>query len=158
MYYKISCLRGINAFLIVFVSLQIISCTGSSKFTADKLLIEMEKTSCYGQCPVYTVKIDGDGNGLFKGVENTDYVGLFTFRISTDELSRLISSFEEVGFYDLEDRYYKNVTDLPTVYLTYRKEGKEKRIMDYYGAPQALKSLEKKIQSLVLSKKMKKVE
>ena len=158
MYNKLSCLRGINAFLIVLVSLLIISCAGSSKFTGDKLLMEMEQTPCYGQCPVYPIQIDENGNGLFRGLENTEHLGLYTFRIPADELTRLISSFEQAGFFDLEDRYYKNVTDLPTVYLTYRKDGKEKKIMDYYGAPQELKSLEKQIESLVLSQKMKKVE
>ena len=118
----------------------------------------MEKTPCYGFCPVYTLKIDQRGKGLFKGVENTDYVGLFSFRLSAGEMDDLRNSFEEAGFFGLENEYYKNVTDLPTIYVTYRNGGKEKKIMDYYGAPQELKNLERKIEALVLSRKMKRIE
>ena len=150
--------RSINGFLILIVSLQLISCTGSSKFSEDQVIIEMEKTPCYGFCPVYTLKIDQAGNGIFNGVENTDRVGLYTFRLKKEEIADLEAAFLDAGFFELKNRYYQHVTDLPTIYLRFRFEGREKRIMDYYGAPQVLKDLEKRIETLVLSKKMKKIE
>ena len=115
----------------------------------------MEKTPCYGHCPVYTIKIDHKGNGLFRGVENTENLGLYSFSLTGDELIRLKSSFDRIGFFNLEDRYFEHVTDLPTVYITYRSGGNEKKIMDYYGAPQDLKNLEAQIESSVFSAKMK---
>ena len=157
--FKISSeLRGINGFLIVFVFAQLISCTGSYKFTEENRLIEMEKTPCYGQCPVFTIKIDHRGNGLFKGVENTVHLGLYSFSLHKDEMTQLRSMFDSIGFFNLEDRYFSYVSDLPTVYISYISEGREKKIMDYYGAPQDLKDLEKQIESMVLSKKMKKIK
>lgn len=153
-----SSIRSINGFLIIIVSAHLISCTGSSRFSEDQLIIEMEKTPCYGYCPVYNLKIDQAGNGIFKGVENTGHVGLFTFRLKKDEIADLHSAFGQAGFFELKNRYYQNVTDLPTIYLSYRFEGREKKIMDYYGAPRELKNLEKQIEALVLSKKMKKIE
>ncbi len=118
----------------------------------------MKKTPCYGYCPVYTIQIDSNGNGRFQGVENTELIGLYAFRITTKEIKQLKSLFEQAGFFSLKNRYHEYVTDLPTVYLTYRREGMEKKIMDYYGAPQELKDLEKQVESLVLSKKMKKIK
>ncbi|MCK4750259.1 MAG: hypothetical protein KAT15_24550, partial [Bacteroidales bacterium] len=150
--------RGINEFLIVFVFAQLISCTGSRNFTGENILIEMEKTPCYGQCPVYSIQIDQMGNGLFKGVENTELVGLYSFHLHDDELIHLKSMFEGIGFFTLEDRYFEYVSDLPTTYITYRSGGKEKKIMDYYGAPKELNNLEKQIETLVLTKKMKKID
>jgi hypothetical protein len=158
MYKKHSCIKGINGFLIFFVLAQLISCVVSSRFSEDNPIIEMEKTPCYGYCPVYTLKIDQTGKGIFEGVENTNFVGLFTFRLRKEEIAGLRSAFEQAGFFELKDRYYKNVTDLPTIYLSYKFEGREKKIMDYYGAPQELKDLEERIEALVLSKKMKKIE
>ena len=158
MYNKNSSNRGINAFLIVFGTLLIASCAGSSKFSKDNITIEMEKTSCYGSCPVYTLQIDRNGNGRFSGVENTEYIGLYSFRISDEEHLQLKQAFENVGFFDLKDKYYDNVTDLPTIYVTYRDDGRKKKIMDYYGAPPELKDLEKQIESLVLPGKMKKIK
>ena len=149
--------RSINVFLIFLVWTLLLSCSGSSKIAGGKVIIEMEKTACYGQCPVYTVKIDESGSGLFIGVENTKRLGLYSFQLKPDELSGLIASFEEIRFFELEDRYYDHVTDLPTTYLTYRDDNREKRIMDYYGAPKSLKDLERLIADLVLSKRMKRV-
>ena len=149
--------RSINAFLIVFLSALLVSCSGSSKITEDKLMIEMEKTPCYGQCPVYTIKIDENGHGFFIGIENTEHLGLFSFRLRTEELEALRSSFEAIRFFELEDRYFDYIMDLPTTYVTYRTGSREKKIMDYYGAPGELKDLEKQISTLVLSKKMKRV-
>jgi hypothetical protein len=147
--------KSINGFLLFFVFIQLFSCTGSRIFNADDLLLEMEKTACYGQCPVYTIQVDSRGNGLFNGVENTQYTGIYAFRLGKNELEQLRSSFEKAGFFGLEDKYFEFVSDLPTTYLTYRQEGRTKKIMDYYGAPRKLKDLEKYIESLVLSRKMR---
>jgi hypothetical protein len=149
--------RSINAILIVFVWTQLISCSGTSRMAMEEIIIEMEKTACYGQCPVYTVKIDESGRGLFIGVENTAHLGLFSFRLRKEELNGLIASFERIRFFELKDRYYDYVTDPPTTYLTFRNGSREKKVMDYYGAPQELKDLEKSIADLVLSKRMRKV-
>jgi hypothetical protein len=149
--------RSINAILIVFVWTQLISCSGTSRLAMAEIIIEMEKTACYGQCPVYTVKIDESGRGLFIGVENTAHLGLFSFRLRKEELNGLIASFERIRFFELKDRYYDYITDLPTTYLTFRNGSREKKVMDYYGAPKELKDLEKSIADLVLSKRMRKV-
>jgi hypothetical protein len=149
--------RSINAILIVFVWTQLISCSGTSRMAMEEIIIEMEKTACYGQCPVYTVKIDESGRGLFIGVENTAHLGLFSFRLRKEELNGLIASFERIRFFELKDRYYDYITDLPTTYLTFRNGSREKKVMDYYGAPKELKDLEKSIADLVLSKRMRKV-
>ena len=150
-------INGINAYLIVFVFLYMFSCTGTTKISDDQLLIRMEKTPCYGACPVYTLTIDQKGNGLFEGVENTEHVGQYPFRLSKKQLQQLKASFIEAGFFKMEDKYDAFVSDLPTVFLTYHSKGKKKKIMDYYGAPQELKDLEKQIEALVLTRKMRKI-
>jgi hypothetical protein len=121
------------------------------------LIIEMSKTPCFGQCPVYSIKIDRKGKGLYEGIENTEKKGMYMFSISGEALERLITSFLEIEFFQLEDEYYKPVSDLPTTYLSFRHNGAYKMIMDYAGAPPQLKSLEQEIESLVLSSEMKKV-
>ena len=151
-------LKVINAYLIVFVFLNMLSCTGTTKISDDQLLIKMEKTACYGSCPVYTIMIDQKGNALFEGVENTEHIGLYSFRLNKKQLELLRSYFSQAGFFDMEDKYHAFVTDLPTIYVTYHSDGKKKKIMDYYGAPQELKDLEKQIESMVLPMKMKKIK
>ena len=146
-----------NGFLIILVSGLLLNCAGTYILTNEDLIIEMEKTPCYGQCPVYTIKIDKNGKGLFEGVENTEKTGTFRFSLSGEELERLVTSFREIRFFEMEDEYYRPVSDLPTTYLSHYADGAQKKIKDYAGAPPELKSLEQEIETLVLSRKMKKV-
>ena len=158
MFYKNQIRNIFNGFLILLISSLLSGCAGSYRLSESSLMIEMEKTPCYGYCPVYTIKIGKNGKGLYEGIENTDNVGVFRFKLSKDELAGLIQSFENIHFFELEDRYYKLMSDLPTTWVTYQASGKKKKIMDYYGAPQELRDLEKEIESLVLSRKLKEVK
>jgi hypothetical protein len=149
--------RLFNGLLIILLPLLFLKCSGTRMLNEQDLMIEMSKTPCFGQCPVYSIKIDKKGKGLFEGIENTEKKGIYRFSISGPELERLITSFLEVEFFQFEDEYYEPVSDLPTTYIGFRYNGNYKRIMDYAGAPSELKTLEQEIESLVLSRKMKKV-
>ena len=117
----------------------------------------MEKTPCYGYCPVYKLRIDQNGHGVFNGIENTDPIGRYSFRLNSQEMAMIIALFENSGFFELEDRYYKNVTDLPTTYIEYRSGERSKKITDYYGAPEKLRDLEDQLEKIVLGQKMKEI-
>jgi len=123
----------------------------------EDVLIELKRTACYGSCPVYTIKIDKNGKGLFEGVENVEKIGRFRFSLSQDELMEIEIAFQEVDFFQLKKIYDAQVSDLPTTYISYNKDGNRKKIMDYYGAPEKLRTLENNIETLVLTKKMKKI-
>ena len=143
--------------LMILVSFLFYTCSGPRTITDVDLLIELKRTPCYGSCPVYTLKIDKNGKGLFDGVENVEKIGSFSFSLSYDELVELDNAFLQVDFYQLRNIYDAQVSDLPTTYITYNKDGNRKKIMDYYGAPEELRTLENRIQTLVFSKKMRKI-
>lgn len=144
-----------NGLLVLSITSVLTACTGSYPLTDDEIVIELQRTPCYGSCPVHTIKIGKNGKGLYEGVRNSEYTGTYRFRLTTEEMARLERSFENTGFFDLEDRYYRHVSDLPTTWITFRSGGRSKKIMDYYGAPEKLKNLEKEIENLVFSKRMK---
>ena len=146
-----------NGLLIILLTALFLNCAGTRMLNEEDLIIEMSKTPCFGQCPVYSIKIDKKGKGLFVGTENIQKKGMYMFSISGEDIERLITSFLEIEFFELEDEYYKPVSDLPTTYLSFCYNGAYKKIMDYTGAPPELKMLEQEIETLVLSRKMKKV-
>lgn len=157
MFDKLLAGKRFNGILMIFVPFLIYSCSGPKTISSENVLIELKRTACYGSCPVYTLKIDKNGKGLFEGVENVDKIGRFSFSLSQDELTELENTFQQVNFYQLEKIYDGEVSDLPTTYITYNKDGHRKKIMDYYGAPEKLRNLENSIETLVLSKKMKRI-
>ena len=158
MFDKLLAGKCFNAILMILISFLIYSCSVPKTITEEDLLIEMKRTPCYGSCPVYTLKIDKKGKGLFEGVKNVEKIGRFSFSLSQDELMELENAFQQVDFYKLKDIYDAQVSDLPTTYISYNKDGHRKKIMDYYGAPEQLRGLENSIEALVLSKKMKKIK
>lgn len=157
MFDKLLAGKCFNAILMVLVSLLLFSCSGPKTIAEEDLLIEMKRTPCYGNCPVYTLKIDKNGKGLFEGVENVEKIGKFSFSLRHDELQELEKTFRQINFYQLKNIYEASVSDLPTTYISYHKDGRRKKIMDYYGAPEELRTLENNIETLVLSKKMKEI-
>ena len=146
-----------NAILWILVCCLFYYCSGPRIISDEDVLIGLKRTACYGYCPVYTIKIDKNGKGLFEGVENVEKIGRFRFLLSQDELMEIEIAFQEVDFFQLKKIYDAQVSDLPTTYISYNKDGNRKKIMDYYGAPEKLRTLENNIETLVLTKKMKKI-
>ena len=158
MFDKLLAGKCFNAILMILVSFFIYSCSGPKTITEEDLLIEQKRTPCYGSCKVYTLRIDKNGKGLFEGIENVDNIGRFSFSLKQDELVEIENAFLQVDFYQLKNIYDAQVSDLPTTYITYNKDGRRKKIMDYYGSPEELRTLENRIETLVLAKRMRKIK
>ena len=142
--------------LLIFLSILIITSCKTSKKTVDAaptqevyLSISMKKTACYGTCPVYEIQIYSDLSVKLKADQHLDKTGTFESKISGKRLDQIKAMFLEADFFSFKDQYTKKVTDLPTTYLYFNDSGKEKRVMDYYGAPESLKSLENEVASLL---------
>lgn len=117
-------------------------------------IIKLERTACFGECPVYEVTIDGRGNVTYVGRKFVRIEGRRTARIPVARVAALLDMANEIGFFDLRDKYrtVRNpdgsetfVTDLPTTIVTITRAGATKRVEDYYGAPDSLHDLELEI-------------
>ena len=122
------------------------------------LLISMKKTACYGSCPVYEIQIFSDLTVILNGERYLDKVGNFFSTLPEKRLEELRSRFIEADFFSFQDKYTERITDLPTTYVYFNDSGNEKKVMDYSGAPDALKNIENDIASLLDELKWSKVE
>ena len=144
-------------FLFCFIlSIFILSSCKTSKKSIDAsssimepLVISMKKTACYGTCPVSDLQIYGDLTVNLKAERHLDKIGNFQASISEQRFEEIKTMFRAAEFFSLEDKYSESITDLPTTYVHFADSGKEKRIMDYYGAPKALKELESELSLLL---------
>lgn len=114
-------------------------------------IVMMQKTPCYGPCPVYILKIYPSGWATLDATQHLKLEGTYTQKLSDKYLKRLEADFEQAKFFELQDTYTTNLSDLPTTYLTYRQGGRSKTVMDYYGAPERLKQLEAHLEALVMA-------
>ena len=134
---KYMILRSILIVLVVFM----IGCAGQKKQSA-KMIVEMSKSACMGPCPVYSIQIYDDGLVKLEGEKHIEQIGQFKAYLSEEQLVELKQRFVEVDIFNLQDVYTKKVMDLPTTKITYVEGERSKKITDYYGAPEELKSLE----------------
>ena len=145
--YSISYVFNLCLCILLYVPFH--SCSVQSRFTDQDVIIELERTRCMGTCPVYHIKINSSGMVLYEGKEHTDRTGLYRACLPDTVLSEMIIRFMDINFFQLRDVYIRNVSDLPTTYITFRYEGGHKRIMDYYDAPPELRELEEFIDRCV---------
>ena len=116
----------------------------SRKAEVGKIIkvVSIRKTACFGTCPEYECTIYSNRSAVFKGKNYVPFKGQKEFVLTEDDFVDIKDRLETIGFFDLEDRYFKDVSDLPTTYLYFNNYTQEKMIMNYYGAPEKLREAE----------------
>ncbi len=112
--------------------------TNKISYKSDQIIATLEKTACFGVCPVFNAVVYGDGKVVYKGAQNVTNIGLFEGKVSMDKLHELVSKAKEIDYATLENKYDGPVTDLPSTTSSVFIDGKTKSIMARYNAPQKL--------------------
>ena len=118
--------------------------------------VTLERTPCFGTCPVYTVAISRSGEVTFDGKRHVrpgrpgdgdDTAG--------ERVDSLLAELEAAGYFELADAYVMDApacgmyaTDLPTVITSAVRDGETKTIRHDRGcsaAPSELSQLEQRI-------------
>ncbi len=141
-------IRGVVGVLVA--TLMMISCTPVSAPAQEPgVEISLQRTACYGFCPVYRVTIRGDGTVHYVGERFVNVVGERSGAIPRAEVDRLLRRFDDIGFAALREEYRGQMTDLPTTIVTLTRNGQSKRVVDYGGVsagmPRAMRALEDEI-------------
>lgn len=155
---KFSLLSVFLLFVFCFNSFAQPNYDKSAPAVPDSLLFSYEKTSCRGFCPAYKMQIYKSGYAEFMGLRNSKKSGKHKMFIKKKELSKLMKKFETFDFLKMENEYTSMTTDLPSTIIIYKKESKVKRVVDYDGAPENLKKLERDIERVVDSESWSKIE
>jgi hypothetical protein len=95
--------------------------------------VTLQRTACYGVCPVYVVTIHGDGHVEYIGENYVDIPGPQETEIQPDKLQALLRTAERIHFFDLKEKYFEDCTDQPTSIITLKLDGKSKVVSNYYG-------------------------
>jgi hypothetical protein len=116
------------------------------------MVVSLERGVCFGACPVYTVKIHGDGKVVYDGQGFVKTRGHKEATIGADKVKELAAFIEKVGYFSLNDMYTnQDVTDNPSAITSVTLGDKSKGIDHYYGdrsAPTKLTLLEAKIDEI----------
>ena len=111
--------------------------------------ITLERTACYGTCPIYTISISGDGSVTYRGEQFVKTIGVQKYNISAGDVEELVALIYQKSFFSLRDRYEIGATDMPTVITTVRVGDQIKSVENYGRAgPAQLHEIEQKIDEL----------
>jgi len=123
--------------------------------------ITLERTACFGSCPVYVISLSRGGEVRYEGKAHVRRTGVATGRIPRKQVDALLTELDQAGYFNFADEYSPSraacgraATDLPTVITSVTLPGRTKRVTHYYGcsnAPGALTVLEQKIDNAVSS-------
>jgi hypothetical protein len=119
------------------------------------VIISLQRTACYGTCPVYLLNVYSNGNVVYEGSEYVRITGKIESTISQEKVSQLVSEFDKADYFSLSDTYTNYLmTDGSTVTTSISIGGKTKTIQHYRGdtgAPKQLSELEDSIDEIVNS-------
>ena len=101
--------------------------------------ITLERTSCFGRCPAYRVRLDSTGKITFTGL-NQWADSADTGSVGPSAVEQLFSAFEHAHFFALDASYFpgapkciKAGTDHPWLMLTAVVRGQAKTVRYYTG-------------------------
>ena len=120
----------------------ILSCSSFNNFYPEPTpLITMKRTPCYGECPQYMISIYESGVVIYNGVRFVPRTGCFQSNISTKNINYIKLILDEIQFFDLEEEYISNITDIPSIITEVFENGKRHKVVDRLNAPKKLKNL-----------------
>ena len=124
----------------------LLSCglTKKANTSEIELIISLQRTACFGTCPIYKIEIFSDGSGIYTGTRFVENIGVTKFSVSETQLNLILTKAEAIGFTNMKEEYSEPISDLPTTFI----QIKDKKIRDYTGAPKTLKNLENLIDQL----------
>jgi hypothetical protein len=119
----------------------------------------LERSPCFGSCPVYTVAVSPDGEVTYQGRAHVRQLGAAEARIPRQQVNGLLNELDRAGFFTFADRYVQGepacgryVSDSPSATTTVTYRGRTKSIVHDYGcgsAPGALVVLERRVDEVL---------
>jgi hypothetical protein len=108
-------------------------------------IIILERTPCYGTCPVYKIQIESTGDAFLENKKFVEPLGNFNGKLNKKDLDALFQLFGTVKWASYKNSYDSNVSDLPTAIITWYHSGYTKVIRLRSNYPEDFDVLLKKI-------------
>jgi hypothetical protein len=128
----------------LMLSLTLLTCARTS---SSDPVITLERTACFGTCPVYSLKIYEDGRVVYEGKEFVKKKGVAEKRIEKKALEELVAEFMKLNYLELKKKpdCTTSWTDFPSAITSLNWKGRSNVVEHYHGCegPALLKELSK---------------
>ncbi len=140
--------------LLTLTTLVLFGCQSSPSVQKDpgpgakEVVLSLQRTPCFGACPVYLVEVLGDGTLRFRGERHVAVTEPVEVALEPEKLKELFARLDGSEFAGWKDFTTVNASDMPTVVLTYKGH----TVRHYRGddaAPPALTKLEDDVDAIL---------
>jgi hypothetical protein len=120
----------------------------------DGTRVTLERTVCFGNCPVYSLSISGDGTVAYVGKQFVNVEGAASRQVPISEVQALVDEMLQADYFNLSvpDTCDEGVySDAPSVKTSLTFGGRSHSLEDYLGnpcAPDGLRALYDAIDAL----------
>jgi len=112
----------------------------------------IQRTPCFGRCPIYTLTVYEDGRAEYFGKNFAPREGKWTAAVSLELMEQLKVFANEIGYFELENVYDKEaVTDVPSTITSLRTEAGLKTVVNRFDAPGELYRFEQYFDELFMN-------
>ena len=91
--------------------------------------ITIERTRCYGSCPVYRLILRSNHQASYFGRDFVEKIGEYKGVIDPIDMQGLVTYLTEIDFFYLEDQYTDRATDGPATITTVKMGDRTKTIV-----------------------------
>jgi hypothetical protein len=101
-------------------------------------VMTLERTACFGMCPVYGLAVFGDGRVVYIGVRHVAISGVRIAQVESSDVEFLAMQTADFGYWGWEDNYtWQVITDHPSAITSLNWQDQYKTINRYDGDPTA---------------------
>lgn len=125
----------------------------------DSMFASIDRSPCFGQCPVYTMKIYNNGLVKYKGINFVKRTGEFVLELSNSKMLEFVNKAEDIEYMKMDDSYDNpSITDVPSTATSIVINRTRKKVYRRFGYPKEIVEFEKLFDNLLDSDKWIKVE
>lgn len=141
--------RSILLFTLIAMSMACTRKTQSAAAQGEKL-IEMDKSPCFGLCPVYRLTVYRDGSMKVNAKQNMKISGIHTRQLDKSEIKSLRTRLEKMGLEKYKEEYREPIADAPSTEVRYFIDGRPKKIFTNYIFPEPLQKITDELDQKVI--------
>jgi TonB family protein len=103
--------------------------------------IKIERTPCFGRCPVYSIEIMSNGKIKYEGKRNVEKLGILNYKVSPQKVKNIFAYIEKNKISSLKNKYEQIASDLPRLNMTFLIAKKAKTILNAEAGPDYLQEI-----------------
>lgn len=151
-------------YLLLLIVFGVFSCKTTknielnSKNIADDDFVLLQRSGCFGTCPIYEITLYASGKINYKGKAYTQYQGFYTGEINKELAYNFFNKIKDYKWVAYPEKYPIDNVDFPQFQLSYNTKNIQKTIKGNSRADTEIIELTRELDSFVKEAELKLIE